>query len=1059
MRSSSDPNNTDGERLYFTSFHELMTLRVAEILLVSSPYDAFIMQEDGRLSERIIHEYKGLNLTRPPRLTWVSNGNEALTALENRNYDVVIVMPHISDMDAYELCAQIKGHFMDIPVYYFAYDVRTLLENEKWLRENRKRLTENKQCCNNTIIDRIFIWSGNTDLLMALVKSREDFMNVDRDTQLADVRVIIVVEDSPLYLSSLLPYIYKELVMQTQAVMDDSLNENDRILRMRARPKILVAENYEDALALYLKYRNYLLCVISDVRYPRGGNDDPEAGIRLLTRIRQDIPDIPLLMLSSETSNRERAERIPACFLDKLSPSLHADIRYFLVHYLGFGDFIFRLNDGTVVARASNIRSMSTILHAVPGESIAYHANRNDFSRWLMARFEMQLANKIRPLTLDDFQSTHHLKEHIRTLIRSKLKIRQKGLVSDFIKEEFDPENDFVKIGRGSLGGKARGLAFISSLFREQSRFHEKFSSVDIILPKTVVITTEGFDDFESINNTREFLNTRLLLNNISSDRKIIEHFEKSDFPEWLSHDLKTYLKHVKYPLAVRSSAILEDAHYRPSAGAYRTYMLPNNHPEINVRLQQLVHAIKLVYASVYQEMPRVLAKNSVYRPEEDKMAVIIQQLSGTVNQNYFYPAISGVAQSWNFYPVSYMKPDEGVAHIALGLGKIVVDGGVALRFSPKYPEFLPQFSSVENILKNAQRYFYALKIKTDGKSYLELPDFQFDVDFQLKECEGKSDCELTKLDVDDAILHIPVRKLISSYIPEDNRIRDFFTPDGYPVLTFASVLKFKTFPLGEILSELLEIGKNGMGCPVEVEFAVNLHDDRKPEFFLLQIRPMMVARNNIDVDITQNDISSAFCYSDKAMGSSQITRIRHIIYVKQDTFDTSKTVEIAEEINKLNSLFERQEQSRQNQQKENQQRNGIAQKKSGREQRTSQEDKYLLIGPGRWGTTDRWLGIPVKWSSITNVGTIIETVSDKLSADPSQGSHFFHNITSLGINYLGVPANDKNFIDWSWLNGLPAEAETSFLRYIRLSEPAILKINGKTSSAVILKSNMIWTD
>ncbi|MBF0228506.1 MAG: phosphoenolpyruvate synthase PpsA [Desulfamplus sp.] len=1016
--------DTEKERLYFTSFHELMTKRVAEILLVSSPYDAFIMQEDGRLSERIIHEYRGLNLTRPPRLTWVSNASEAMAELENRNYDVVIVMPHISDMDAYELCSAIKDKFKDIAVYYFAYDVKTLLENEKWLRENKKRLMENKKCCDRSIIDRIFIWGGNTDLLMALVKSREDFMNVDHDTTLADVRVIIFVEDSPLYISSILPYIYKEIVMQTQAVMDDSLNENDRILRMRARPKILVAENYEDALQLYEKYRKYLLCVISDVRYPREGQDDSEAGISFLSYIRQEIPDIPLLMLSSEIANKEKAKEIPAFFLDKRSPSLHADIRYFFVHYLGFGDFIFRLNDGTVVARASNLRSMSIILHSVPSESIAYHANRNDFSRWLMARFEMQLASKIRPLKLSDFPTTRHLKEQIRMLIRNKLKIRQKGLVSDFIKEEFDPESDFVKIGRGSLGGKARGLAFISNLFREKSEFQAKFLNVEITLPKTVVITTEGFDDFESLNNTKLFLNTKLLLNNdiALSDREIIEHFKKAEFPEWLSNDLKAYLKHVKYPLAVRSSAILEDAHYRPSAGAYKTYMLPNNHPELKVRLQQLIQAIKLVYASIYQEMPRTLARNSVFRPEEDKMAVIIQQLSGTVNGDYFYPAISGVAQSWNFYPVSYMKPEEGVAHIALGLGKIVVDGGVALRFSPKYPEFLPQFSSVDNILKNAQRYFYALKLthNQDIKGQKELED-----------------CELTKLDVDDAIDHIAVKKLVSSYIPEDNRIRDFFTQDGYPVLTFASILKFKSFPLGEILSELLEIGKNGMGCPVEVEFAVNLHDNKKAEFSLLQIRPMMVARHNIDVDITQDDIDNAFCYSDKAMGSSQITEIYHIIYVKPDSFDTAKTVEIAEEIGKLNGLFDLQ----------NSRNNRL---KGGFKQ--GQQAKYLLIGPGRWGTSDRWLGIPVKWSNITHVGTIIETVSDKLNADPSQGSHFFHNITSLGINYLGVPAKDKNFIDWSWLDGLKAEADTKFLRYIRLSDSAILKINGRASSAVVLK-------
>ena len=1031
--------NNDKELLYFKSFHELMTLKIDEILLVSSPYDAFIMQEDGRLSERIIHEYRGLNLSRPPRLTWVSSAKEALAELDNIIYDIVIVMPHISDIDSYTLCEEIKAIYKELPVYYFAYDVGKLMENDK--------------CYDRSIIDRTFIWSGNTDLLLALVKNREDLMNVDHDTELADVRVIIFVEDSPLYISSLLPYIYKEIVMQTQKVMDDSLNEKDRILRMRARPKILLAENYEDACRLYHQYSRYLLCVISDVRYPKDGREDPYAGLKLLSKIKSEMPDIPLLMLSSETENREKAEKIPAFFLDKNSPALHADIRYFLVQYLGFGDFMFRLNDGTVMARASNLRSMSSILHSVPDESIACHAARNDFSRWFMARFEMRLAAKLRPLKLSDFKDTRNARDYLVELIRNKLKIRQKGLISDFIKEDFDPENDFVKIGRGSLGGKARGLAFISNFFREHSEFQDKFPDVDITLPKIVVITTEGFDDFELLNNTREFLK------NIRCDSDIKKHFKKSSFPEWLSHDLRIYLKHVNYPLAVRSSAILEDAHYRPSAGAYSTYMLSNNHPEIEVRLKQLIEAVKLVYASIYQETPRLLAKNSVYRPEEDKMAVIIQQLSGTENGHYFYPSISGVAQSYNFYPVSYMKTDEGVAHIALGLGKIVVDGGIALRFSPKYPEFLTQFSSVDNIIKNAQRYFYALKIRTDDVSYIENTDF-----------------ELNRLDVDDAIGHRSVQKLVSTYMPQDNRIRDFFSPKGYPLLTFASVLKFKEFPLGDILSDLLEIGKLGMGCPVEIEFAVNLFDDAKPEFSLLQIRPMMVAQHNMNVEIKVIDLEQAFCYSDKAMGSSQISLISHIIYVKPENFDTAKTVEIAEEINKLNSLFDKEH--KQGEQHKNKPENSTASKPDSNtaskpDSNTASkpdsniagkpgknlENKYLLIGPGRWGTTDRWLGIPVKWSNITNVGTIIETVSDKLNADPSQGSHFFHNITSLGINYLGVPANDQNFIDWKWLNSIPAHMETRFLRYLQLPQPAILKIDGKTSTAVILKQEMDYDE
>jgi hypothetical protein len=975
----------NSQKACFKSFHELIALRVNEILLISSPYDAFIMQEDGHLSERIIHEYQGLNLSRPPRLSWVSNAAEALTDLKSISYDLVIVMPHISDMDSYALCRKIKSLYPDLPVYYFAYDAGKVLEEE--------------QCYNRKIIDRTFVWGGNTDLLLALVKNQEDSMNVDTDTQLANVRVMIFVEDSPFYLSTLLPYLYKEIVMQTQAVMDDSLNEKERILRMRTRPKILVAENYEQAWLLYEKYKEYLMCVISDVRYEKQGKDDAEAGIKLLMAINKEIPDIPLLMLSSEPGNRERADAIPAFFLDKNSPSLHADIRYFFVHYLGFGDFLFRMPDGRVVARASNLRSLSTILHSVPDESIDYHASRNHFSRWLMARFEMQLAASLRPLKVTDFPSTRSLKEMLTDAIRDRLKIKQKGLISDFVSKKYDPDIDFVKIGKGSLGGKARGLAFISSLFRENSELQSLFPAGNIVLPRIVVITTDGFDAFEQENDIRKFRKE------IHTDLEIETYFKKAGFPQWLANDLRTFLRHTEGPLAVRSSAILEDAHYRPSAGAYNTYMLPNNHPKIQVRLEQLMQAIKLVYSSLYKEAPRVLARHSIYRPEEDKMAVIIQKLVGCQHGDYFYPAISGVAQSYNFYPVDYMKPEEGVAHIALGLGKIVVDGGVAMRFSPKYPELLPQFSTVDNILKNAQRYFYALKMRTESKSYVTHPGM-----------------ELEKIDVDDAVDHAPVKRLSSTYFPEDGRIRDVFNKKGYPVVTFASILKFKEFPLGEILSELLEVGRNGMGCPVEMEFAVNFYNQEKPEFCLLQIRPMMVARNTLNVKITPEELKRAFCYSDKAMGSSQETPVTDIIYIKPHAFDTAKTIEIAEEIGQMNQLLKQKGQ------------------------------KYLLIGPGRWGTTDRWLGIPVKWSQITQVGTIIETTSEKLSADPSQGSHFFHNITSLGINYFGVSQKDKNVIDWHWLDGQTVVKESVFLRYIALEEPALIKINGKDSIAVILK-------
>ncbi len=971
------------ERFKFKSFHELMTRRIAEILLVSSTYDAFIMQEDGPLAERIIHEYRGLNLSRPPRLTWISNASEALEEIQEQDYDLVIVMPHIGDMDSYDLCCKIKDFSEDLPVYYFAYDAGKLFEERNYY--------------DYSIIDRTLIWSGNTDLLMAVVKNQEDQLNVELDTELANIRVIIFVEDSPFYLSSLLPVLYREIVLQTQAVMDDSLNHKDRLLRMRTRPKILVAENYEQAWELYQKYKKYLFCIISDVRFEKNGKEDALAGIKLLQEIKKELTDLPLLVLSSELENKDRAKSVPALFSDKNSPRLHSDLNNFFIHSLGFGDFLFCMKNGKIVARATNLRSMANILKSVPTESLAYHARRNDFSRWLMARFEMDIAQQIRSVMLEDFAGVEDAREYLTTIIKNKLKKRQQGLVSDFVHDEYDPDHDFVKIGKGSLGGKARGLAFISNLLRDENDFVKQFETIDFSLPKTMVITTEGFDRFTKLNNIHESLSGG------ESDTEIESFFKTTSFPQEIMEDLAVFLKHTNYPLAVRSSAILEDAHYRASAGAYTTYMLPNDNDDIEVRLQQLIEAVKLVYSSVFQETPKILAKNSVYRQEEDKMAVIIQQLVGKQFGRHFYPAISGVAQSYNFYPVSHMKPNEGVAHIALGLGKIVVDGGVALRFSPKYPQLLTQFSNVDDILKNSQRYFYGLKMKNEGRA--TIPTM------------------VEKIEVDEARDHLPVKKLASTYTPEDSRIRDHFSGKGMPIVTFASILKYGEFPLGPLLSRLLEIGEKGMGCPIEIEFAINLDDTEKPHFYLLQIRPMAVAQNRINVDISTADMKKAWCFSSMTMGQSQESEINNILFVKPDSFDTFKTQEIAKDIEILNNKLK------------------------------ALDKKYLLIGPGRWGSADKWLGIPVKWSGITQAQTIIETTSDKLQADPSQGSHFFHNITSLGINYLGVPPKGNSFIDMKWLESHPVKIETEFLKYIELQHPTILKINGKISHGVILRN------
>jgi CheY-like chemotaxis protein len=972
--------------LSFKVFHELMAKKVTEILLVSSPYDAFIMEEEGRLAERIIHEYRGLNLSRPPMLTWASSAHEALDALSQKKFDLVITMPQVDETDAYVLGRKIKSKFPDLPVFLM-------------IQNTNRHLLDRKYADHNSI-DRLYVWYGNSDLLLALIKNLEDSMNVAYDTQRARVRVIIIAEDSPIYYSSLLPLLYKEIVTQTQAVMEESLNDEHRILRMRARPKILVAQNYEEAVDLYQRYKPYLLGIFSDVRFPKDGKMDDAAGFKLLSMIRKDNPDLPLLNFSSEESNRNRAQKIPAVFLNKNSSTLHSEIRSFFMQYLGFGEFVFRLPDGKEIGRASNLREMEKILPSIPDESVFYHATHNHFSSWLMARSEIMLASKLKPVKISDFQSIGEAKQYLVSIIRERRVGRQKGIITEFDSQRFDPDADFIKIGKGSLGGKARGLAFMSTRLKNSPQFMEKFKDVNIAVPKTLVISTEGFDSFISENNLEDVATGDF------KDEKIIRLFTAAHVPEWLRQNLEQYSAYADYPLAVRSSSLLEDAQFQPFAGIYKTYMIPNNHPDLLERVNQLILAIKLVYASTYSENARAYVKNTFHRTEDEKMGIIIQQLTGKIYGDYFYPAISGVAQSYNYYPISYMKPEEGLAHVALGLGKIVVEGGVALRFSPKYPQFLPQFSTVDDILQNSQRFFYALK----------MAGFPNDL-------ASSEEATLEKRDIDESISDAPVRHLCSTYSAQDHRIRDGIQPSGYPVCTFANVLKYQSLPLAEILGEMLTIGRQGMGCPVEIEFAVNMpfDADEKPSFELLQIRPMAVNQYNLEVEIGDEDVSKAFCYSTMALGNGQFQEIEDIIFVNPDTFDAARTMEIASEIGNINKEM------------------------------ILRERKYLLIGPGRWGSADRWLGIPVRWTDISGVGAIVETTIEGLKADPSQGSHFFHNITSSGISYLNTSEGGKDFIDWKWLRSQPAKNETRYLKHVILKKPLTIKIDGKKSEAVII--------
>jgi hypothetical protein len=975
----------------FKLFHELMACKVRNILLVSTPYDAWIMEEDCRLSERIVNEYRGLNLSQPPRLTWVSSAEKALAALDNQPFDMVITMPRLSDMGAAALGHQIKKKAPGLPVILLSHDTIPS--------------PDIKEPDNAPGIDRAFVWSGNTDILVALIKSAEDRMNAETDTRSGGVRVILLVEDSPYYLSSLLPILYRELVGQTQAVMEGTLNEEHRLVTMRARPKILIAGDYEEALDLYERFEECVLGVISDVRFSRNGVLNQTAGVDFLKHVRERRFDIPLLLTSSEPANALKAEAVHAAFVDKNSDTLHQDVRRFFKQHLGFGDFVFRMPDGSEIGRASNLKALERQLRIIPEASFRYHCNRNDFSRWLFARTEMSLATAVRPISDNDFSDVESHRGHLIDTIAASRKLRQKGIVADFDPSDADFDTEFFKIGKGSLGGKARGLAFVSSLLRQNPGLSETYEGVDILVPQVLVITTDGFESFVEDNGLRYLSKADL------SDEKIADLFVNGRFPGWIEEKLRDYLTQVTYPLAIRSSSLLEDAQFRAYAGLYRTYMITNDCPDLEQRLGHLIHAVKLVYASTYYEGPKAFSKRVGHRTEEEQMAVIIQKLVGSKYDDSFYPAISGVAQSYNYYPFARMKPEEGIVTIAMGLGRAVVDGEKTLRFSPAHPQLLPQRSTVEDILENAQRHFYALKMEKTCH-FLETND----------------GANLWHREVSDADSELPLQLLASTYVPDEHRIRDTVHIPGQRVLTFAHILKYREFPLADILKDLLELGERGMGCPVEMEFSVNLTDDdhREPQFAFLQLRPMTARAELEQVDISSEEIDHAFCISGKALGNAEKRDMADIIFVKPETFDPGKTMTIAREIARLNAAL------------------------------VKENRKYLLIGPGRWGSADRWLGIPVSWADISGVGAMIETESEKLVAEPSQGSHFFHNITTLGINYITVSKHADGRIDWNWLTTLPRLHDGSFVAHARLDAPVTLKVDGRRSLCVIVKGNGI---
>jgi hypothetical protein len=679
---------------------------------------------------------------------------------------------------------------------------------------------------------------------------------------------------------------------------------------------------------------------------------------------------------------------------------LLSDVRSFFLNHLGFGDFVFRSPAGHEIGRASNLRTLEKQLQVIPDDSFVHHCNRNDFSRWLFARSEIELASRVRPVREDDFSDLESHRRFLVSVIHERRMSRQKGVVVDFDPRAFDEDTEFFKIGTGSLGGKARGLSFASALLRRHAPLETKFPSVDVVIPQTLVVTTEVFDAFVKDNGLKDLAKVDL------PDEVIAKRCMEAEFPERFREQLAGFLSHSHFPLAVRSSSLLEDAQFRAYAGLYKTYMLPNDHSDLECRLQQLIDAIKMVFASTYFQGPKAFSKRVAHRTEEEKMAVIVQKLVGGRYKNFFYPSVAGVAQSHNYYPYARMKPEEGIATIALGLGKAVMDGEKALRFAPQYPELLSQCFTVKDTLENAQRFFYALE--------LEQPVCALGVNDAMT---------LAKREIMDAWDEEPVRALTSTYIPDEHEIRDSVMVSGYRVVTFAQILKYGLFPLAEILTEVLSLGQEGMGCPVELEFCVDLSFDQKtrPRFAILQLRPMSAREEMANINITAADLGKALCVSNQALGNRINRGITDILFVKPDAFDPGRTSEIARQIGQMNTTL------------------------------TKEGCKYILIGPGRWGSADRWLGIPVSWADISGVSAIIETAHPRLNAEPSQGSHFFHNLISLGINYLTINENKGDRIDWEWLTSLPTKEETSFIARVSVTEPLTLKVDGRKSQGVLL--------
>ena len=981
------------------SFVNLMTHRIFNVLIIANPYDAFMLEDDGRVDERIFDEYMELGLRYPPTFTQVSTTEEAFEVMRTTDIDLVICMPGNADNDAFAVARDVKAAFPQMPCVVltpFSHGITRRIQDEDM-----------------SIFDYVFCWLGNTNLILSIIKLIEDKMNIEHDIREAGVQMLLLVEDSIRFYSSILPNLYNYILIQSKSFSTEALNPHAAAQRKRGRPKVVLARNYEEAMEYYNRYADNTLGVISDTRFPMtGGNDatnpslekrgvetDPEAGLKLLKAIREHNEYVPLILQSSETANREKAEACRFHFVDKNSKTMNLDIRHILEEHMGFGDFIFRdPKTHEEVARVSTLKELQDSIFKIPNDSMHYHITRNPMSRWLCARAIFPVSAFLKDVTWHKLQDVDAHRQIIFDAIVQYRRMKNIGIVAVFDRGKFDRYAHFARIGEGSLGGKGRGLAFLDNVIKRHPEF-DKFEGVSVSIPKTVVLCTDVFDEFMESNNLYP-----IALSD-ASDEEILRHFLRAQLPDAYIADFFTFFEATNSPIAIRSSSLLEDSHYQPFAGIYSTYMIPHLEDKYEM-LRMLACAIKAVYASVYYKDSKAYMTATSNVIDQEKMAVILQEVVGKRYGDRFYPNISGVLRSLNYYPIGDETTEEGIASLALGLGKYIVDGGQTLRVSPYHPNQILQMSELETALRETQTRFYALDMKHVGD------DFKVDDGFNILNLKVK------EADKDNSLNYIA-----STYDPYDQVIRDGIYEGGRKIISFAGVLQQGIFPLPEILQMAMKYGQESMKRPVEIEFACNVDPDKTGDFYLLQIRPIVDSKQMLEEDITKIADERCLLRSHNSLGHGISEDVTDIVYVKtDDNYTATNNPMIAEQIEKINRRF------------------------------LDEGKNYVLVGPGRWGSSDYWLGVPVKWPHISAARVIVESGLKNYRVDPSQGTHFFQNLTSFGVGYFTISTyNGDGIFRKELLDAMPAVEETDYVRHVCFDRPLKIMMDGKKQEGVVL--------